>query len=275
MKNKLDDDFDQCFAGEFDRRTKVLVLGSLPGQASLAAHQYYAHPQNKFWAIMSQLFKLEADDYQSRLRQLNASNVGLWDVYAQAIRKGSLDADIRQQSAVLNDFSGIKKHCPDLAVIACNGKKAFDVFRKKIWPKFASSAEFKHISILSLPSTSPAYAAMSFEEKLKRWSVIKSYITMNIEAEIESAKPLLAEIELVYKQLSEGLDVSPRCVYGIEAKANLLIEQKHISLQVLMDFCQQQIAQQQLFVPEGYWQWVVDRQTFCLPAFMQEAPVKR
>lgn len=95
-------------------------------------------------------------------------------------------------------------------------------------------------------------------------------------AEFESIKQqLFAQIESVYQQLSEGLDVSPRVIYGIEAKANMLLEQQLLSQQALMDFCQQHITRYQLFIPQGYWQWVADRQTFCLPAFMQEAPVIR
>lgn len=163
---------DSCFAGEFTQYTKVLVLGSLPGQASLAAQQYYAHPRNSFWPIMSELFHINTNDYDERLAQLKAADIGLWDVYANAVRPGSLDAAIEQKTAVLNDFSEIKNHCPALALIACNGKKAFEVFSKKIWSTIAS----EQVKVLAMPSTSPAYAAMSFEQKLSCWSVIKDYL---------------------------------------------------------------------------------------------------
>ena len=101
--------------------TRVLVLGSFPGVASLAAQQYYGHPQNHFWRILGTLWglPLRESDYAVRRAAALAHGVGIWDVYASCEREGSLDSAIRH--AVVNDLAGLRARCPDLRAIAHNG----------------------------------------------------------------------------------------------------------------------------------------------------------
>ena len=142
------------------RNTRLVVLGSFPGVASLAALQYYAHPRNHFWPILSALFGIEllALPYQKRLAQLRQRGLGLWDVYASCTRIGSLDRAI--QDAQFNDLASLRRRAPALRGVAHNG---------------AESARARHVTqtlgvpVLRLPSTSPANATWSFERKLAAW----------------------------------------------------------------------------------------------------------
>lgn len=143
---------------------RVLVLGSLPGQRSIAEQQYYAHPQNAFWRIMRELLGVTGD-YPERCRQLVNHRVALWDVLSNSVRPGSLDADIRLDTACANDLEGFLVAHPDVRLIAFNGRKAEQLFRKFV----DSRAVNKSIRQLGLPSTSPAYAAMPFSGKLVAW----------------------------------------------------------------------------------------------------------
>ena len=143
---------------------RVLILGSLPGQASLAAHEYYAHPQNAFWSIMRELTGADGD-YTTRCESLGKAGIAVWDVLASSVRPGSMDADIRLDSAVPNDFAVLFSSLPNLRLVCHNGKKSQDMFRKFVrLPDTYAELRFK-----SLPSTSPAYAAMSFTDKLRIW----------------------------------------------------------------------------------------------------------
>ena len=143
-----------------DGDTRILVLGSFPGAASLAAAQYYAHPRNQLWPILS---TLTGDDlvslpYAQRLPRLLAHGFGLWDVLQACERKGSLDSSIRHPAA--NDFARLRALCPRLETIGFNGQAA-----GKFAPQFAAEG----YRALVLPSTSPAYAAMSFALKMAAW----------------------------------------------------------------------------------------------------------
>ena len=143
--------------------TRLLILGSFPGVASLKAAQYYAHPQNQFWPILEAIWPSSpintgASSYQKRTDWLLDNGLGLWDVYAACEREGSLDSAIR--SAVLNDFSGLKKSCPQLAAIAHNGSESF---------KHAKHTALLGLPVYKLPSTSPANASWRFERKLAAW----------------------------------------------------------------------------------------------------------
>jgi len=143
---------------------RILVLGSLPGVRSIAEQQYYAHPQNAFWAIMRELFGIEGD-YASRCRQLLENRVALWDVLQSSVRPGSMDADIDLGSAVANDFRGFLAEHADIRVIAFNGKKA-----EQLFARFAvADGIADDVSRLGLPSTSPAYASLRFSGKLAAW----------------------------------------------------------------------------------------------------------
>lgn len=143
-----------------DANTRVLVLGSFPGAASLAAGQYYAHPRNQLWPILSALVEedLVALSYAERLPRLLAHGFGLWDVLGACERDGSLDSAIRKPAA--NDFARLRELCPLLETVGFNGQTS-----GKFTPQFAEAG----YRTLVLPSTSPAYAALSFEAKLRLW----------------------------------------------------------------------------------------------------------
>lgn len=149
--------------------TRVLVLGSFPGVASLRARQYYGHPQNHFWRILAALWPRHPlpgrEDYPARCEWLLARGIGLWDVYAACEREGSLDTSIR--NAQVNDFHGLLVRAPRLAAIAHNGGESFRharAVRASLGLEAAS-----HIPSLRLPSTSPANASWSFEKKRNAW----------------------------------------------------------------------------------------------------------
>lgn len=148
-----------------DANTRVLVLGSFPGAASLAAGQYYAHPRNQLWRLLSAVLgdDLAALPYRERLPRLLAHRVGLWDVLAACERMGSLDANIRQPAA--NDFELLRTLCPRLEIVGFNGKAS---------GRFAPQFEQAGYRTLVLPSSSPAHAALSFESKLASWSRLVS-----------------------------------------------------------------------------------------------------
>ena len=143
--------------------TRLLILGSFPGAASLAAQQYYGHPQNQFWRILQAIWPSCAlptgtNSYKIRSEWLLDRGLGLWDVYAACEREGSLDSSIRQPQ--MNDFSQLRCWCPDLQAIAHNGGESF---------KHARHAERLGLPVYRLPSTSPANASWSFERKLAAW----------------------------------------------------------------------------------------------------------
>jgi len=143
---------------------RVLVLGSLPGIASIAAGEYYAHPRNSFWRIMQELFGI-AGDYDERCTRLSDCRLALWDVLRASVRRGSLDADIQRASASANDFGLFLRAHESIEVVGFNGKKAEQLFRAMV-PK----EHYQHVRLVGLPSTSPAYAAMSFADKLSSWA---------------------------------------------------------------------------------------------------------
>ena len=144
-------------------RTRLLILGSFPGEASLKAQQYYGHPQNHFWPILGAIWpsnpiETGVTSYQKRSEWLLGKGLGVWDVYAACEREGSLDSSIR--NAVLNDFSSLKQTCPELQAIAHNGGESF---------KHSKHTALVGLPVYKLPSTSPANASWSFERKLAAW----------------------------------------------------------------------------------------------------------
>ncbi len=151
-------------------RTKVLVLGSFPGVASLRSAQYYGHPQNHFWKILAALWPDHPlpgrEDYAARCDWLLARQLGIWDVYAACEREGSLDTNIR--NAQVNDFAALQKQLPELAAIAHNGGESFR-HAKAVRASLGLAGDAK-IASLRLPSTSPANASWSFEKKLTAWA---------------------------------------------------------------------------------------------------------
>ena len=150
--------------------TRLLVLGSFPGAASLARQQYYAHPQNQFWRILQAIWPssprlLCASSYEKRSEWLLDRGVGVWDVYASCERQGSLDTAIR--NAQVNDFASLARACPQLKAIAHNGGESFKHARHVI--ASFSAAGLPALPVHKLPSTSPAHASWSFERKLDAW----------------------------------------------------------------------------------------------------------
>jgi hypoxanthine-DNA glycosylase len=153
-------------------RTRLLILGSFPGVASLAAQQYYGHPQNQFWRILQAIWPssplpVGTDSYQIRSDWLLARQLGLWDVYASCEREGSLDSRIRQP--VVNNFAALRQLCPQLEAIAHNGGESFKHALRVQAALVAAAPADAGIAFYRLPSTSPAHAAWSFERKLAAW----------------------------------------------------------------------------------------------------------
>ena len=143
---------------------RVLVLGTLPSQASLDAGQYYAHPQNAFWKIMAELADASGD-YDARTTALVAAGIAVWDVLASSIRPGSMDADIDMTSAMPNDFQAFFSQHESLELVCFNGQKSEQLFKRFVEPTMKDTK----VRTARLPSTSPAYASMSFEQKLAAW----------------------------------------------------------------------------------------------------------
>ncbi|SFU89095.1 DNA-deoxyinosine glycosylase [Pseudoduganella namucuonensis] len=143
-----------------DVRTRILILGSFPGAASLAAQQYYAHPRNALWPILSALTgeDLAGLPYAERLPRLLAQGFGLWDVLGACEREGSLDSAIRKPAA--NDFARLRHLCPLLETVGFNGQTS-----GKFAPAFAAAG----YRTLVLPSTSPAHASLTLAQKLDQW----------------------------------------------------------------------------------------------------------
>ncbi len=151
-----------------DGRTRVLVLGSMPGEVSLAKQQYYAHPRNAFWRIMSDLIGFDAAaDYPTRLRGLLSAGIGLWDVLHICDRPGSLDSAIVRDTMQVNDFGALFLERPGIARAFFNGVKAEQLFGRLVAPGLCVP-----ITCTRLPSTSPANAAVSYNAKLAAWRAV-------------------------------------------------------------------------------------------------------
>ena len=150
---------------------RVLVLGSLPGQASLAAGQYYAQPQNSFWRVMGRLFDAGPEHaYEERLKLLVEARVALWDVCASAKRPGSLDQRIDRSSVAPNDFKGFFAAHRGIDAIFFNGATAERLYLSLARPTLPHSVA--GIAMKRLPSTSPAHAGASFAQKLEAWKAV-------------------------------------------------------------------------------------------------------
>lgn len=151
---------------------KLLILGSMPGQASLDANQYYAHPRNSFWPIMMDIFDAAQDlDYAARTEVLQANRIALWDTLESCERAGSLDAAITAEA--VNDFAGFFANHPQITDIFFNGKKAEQVFKRYVLNELESEPYRFHV----LPSTSPANASFSYAQKRAAWQVIADSIS--------------------------------------------------------------------------------------------------
>ncbi|WP_144159029.1 DNA-deoxyinosine glycosylase [Paraburkholderia sp. BCC1885] len=159
----------RCFPPVVDANTQVLVLGSLPGEVSLAQSQYYAHKQNRFWHLIGDVTgeDLPGLDYATRLQTLLRHRIGLWDVVAEAQREGSLDSRIRNHAS--NDLLALVESLPHLGAVAFNGGTATRLGLRAL-REAAGKVEF-----ISLPSSSPAYT-LAYAEKLKAWQVLRNWL---------------------------------------------------------------------------------------------------
>ena len=164
----------QSFAPILGKHPRILILGSMPGIASLEALQYYAHPRNVFWPIMADLFSFDAEtDYAQRIAQISEAPVILWDTLKRCDRPGSLDANIKRASVEANDIPGLLAEHRGIRAVACNGATSANYFRRLILPQIPAVFE---IELLPMPSTSPANAGMSFAQKLTAWRRLLDYI---------------------------------------------------------------------------------------------------
>ncbi|SEN32363.1 G/U mismatch-specific uracil-DNA glycosylase [bacterium A37T11] len=165
-KNTLNDPVPSSLKTSFGPivcdHTRILILGSSPGDRSLSLQQYYGHPQNRFWRVMAFVTKSDVPSTYDEKKALILNNgFGLWDVAQHVIREGSMDHAITFDEP--NDISGLLAARPAIRVVGFNGKKAEALFNKYF-------IRNDRISYLSLPSTSPANAGIGFEALCKNWS---------------------------------------------------------------------------------------------------------
>jgi TDG/mug DNA glycosylase family protein len=158
-----------------DNNAIILILGSMPSIKSLQAEQYYAHPRNSFWFIMTKLFASKPDlDYDERTELLLHNRIALWDVLNTCQRKGSLDSSINNKTIIVNDFNKFLTEHPSIKAIYFNGSRAQQEYNKHVLAVI--DEKFSAIEYLRLPSTSPAMASLSHEQKLQQWKVILHYL---------------------------------------------------------------------------------------------------
>ena len=165
----LDNNWIRGFAPLISQDSRVLILGSMPGIASLKAQAYYAHPRNAFWPIMSELFDIDAKaPYDQRLTALLNHRIALWDVLYACKRQGSLDSAIQKHSEQVNDFEYLFTNYPFISAVYCNGGKAWQSFQRYVQKPLG----LHDVEASCLPSTSPAHARVNFAAKLSAWKVI-------------------------------------------------------------------------------------------------------
>ncbi len=170
----MDSPASHCLSPVAGPQTRLLILGSLPGVRSLELRQYYGHPRNHFWPLLSRIVGADLPSlrYEARLDRLQAHDIGLWDVVAQAVRPGSLDQHMR---AVLpNSLAGFVAGLPRLEAIAFNGTTAARLGRREL----ESDGDFavRAITLIDLPSTSPANT-MPIAHKAEAWLRLTEHVT--------------------------------------------------------------------------------------------------
>ena len=160
-----------------DARTKVLIVGSMPGVQSLEKQEYYGNPRNHFWPIIGALLQVDVPtNYEERIQLVRKYGIGLWDVISHCERKGSLDSAIKNE--VPNDFSLLFRDYPQIECILFNGTKAYEVFRKKVDFDVLDAQKY-----IKMPSTSPVPGKhiQTFEEKINSYEILLHYITKRKE----------------------------------------------------------------------------------------------
>lgn len=164
----------QSFAPVIGCQPRIVILGSMPGVASLEAAQYYAHPRNAFWPIIGELLGIDpVQDYESRIGRLEKLPLILWDTLQACHRPGSLDSNIDAGSVRANDFPDLLNRFPDIRAILFNGATSEKYFKQLVLPKLPDPLE---IELIKMPSTSPAHAGMRFEQKLEAWRRLLDFI---------------------------------------------------------------------------------------------------
>ena len=164
----------QSFEPIIGRRPRIIILGSMPGVASLEAVQYYAHPRNAFWPIMDELFGIDREaSYERRITAVEKLPLILWDTLQACHRPGSLDSAIDAGSVRANDFPGLLARQPQIRAIFFNGAASEKYFRQLVLPQLRSP---QGLDLVRLPSTSPAHAGMRLEQKLAVWRQILNYL---------------------------------------------------------------------------------------------------
>ena len=149
-----------------DQHARILILGSVPGNASLMAGQYYAHKQNVFWKIMAELLQFELNSsYEIRVQKLKSAHIALWDVLRSCKRVGSLDSNILPNSQTANNLQHFFQQHPVISKVCFNGSKAENCFNRYVARTIRGSPK----QFIRLPSTSPANASIPYEKKLNTW----------------------------------------------------------------------------------------------------------
>lgn len=165
-----------CFDPVEDAGARLLILGSMPGELSLAAGQYYAAPRNRFWSVAGALFSFDPElPYESRLSALKGAGVALWDVLQSCERKGSLDASIVESTEVPNDFTGFLEAHRDVRAIAFNGQKAAKSFDRRL---ALPTTVHDRVAFLTLPSTSAANARTGYDGLVEQWRKVLPFLEL-------------------------------------------------------------------------------------------------
>lgn len=173
-----------CFLPVEDAYATRLILGSMPGRESLRAGQYYAHPRNAFWFIMGELTgSSPAMPYELRIQRLKSAGIALWDVLSSCRRPGSLDADIENASIQPNDFTSFFLAHPHITQVFFNGAMSEKCYYKYVLPALTD----RPLRYLRLPSSSPAHASLSAEQKLNIWKTINHNQSANDASRAENA----------------------------------------------------------------------------------------
>ncbi len=163
----------RCLPPIVDARSRILILGTLPGEESLRLRQYYGHPRNHFWPVMSAVLGAPMPpSYEDRCRLLLARGVGVWDVLGSARRNGSLDSSITDAKA--NALTKLFGRHPDIRHVAFNGQRAASLFRQHVTRR--ADETFAHISFLVLPSTSPTYVRPLAEKALAWQAALSAHV---------------------------------------------------------------------------------------------------